>query len=42
MRISDMPFVRMFSRVVMKFNAPNNEPTQKIAILKTQRFMPAP
>ena len=42
MRISDMPFVRMFKSVVMKFNAPSNEPTQKIAILITQRFIPAP
>ena len=42
MRISDMPFVRMFKRVVMKFNAPSSEPTQKIAMLITQRFMPAP
>src|SRR5689334_2323087 len=41
-RISDMPLVRMFSSVVMKFNAPSNDPTQKIAILITQRFMPAP
>src|ERR1043166_5455078 len=42
MRINDMPFVRMFSNVVMKFNAPSSEPTQKIAMLMTQRFMPAP
>src|SRR6185369_6450614 len=42
MRISDMPFVRMLRRVVMKFNAPSNDPTQKIAILITQRFIPAP
>src|SRR6185369_14414818 len=42
MRINDIPFVRMFSKVVMKFNAPSSEPTQKIAILMTQRFMPAP
>jgi hypothetical protein len=42
MRISDIPLVRMFRRVVMKFNAPSNDPTQKIAILITQRFIPAP
>src|ERR1043166_2514114 len=42
MRINDMPFVRMFKSVVMKFNAPSSEPTQKIAMLMTQRFMPAP
>src|SRR4029079_18896706 len=42
MRISDMPLVRMFRSVVMKFNAPSSEPTQKIAMLITQRFIPAP
>ena len=41
MRISDIPRVRMFSSVVMKFSAPSNEPTQKIAILMIQRFMPS-
>jgi hypothetical protein len=41
-RMSDMPLVRMFKSVVMKFNAPSKEPTQKIAILITQRFIPAP
>ncbi len=40
MRISVMPLVRMFSSVVMKLSAPSNEPTQKIAMLMTQRFMP--
>ena len=42
MRIKDMPRVRMFRSVVMKFKAPSNEPTQKIAILIIQRFTPAP
>src|SRR4029434_2167256 len=40
--INDIPRVRMLSNVVMKFNAPSNEPTQKIAMLITQRFIPAP
>ena len=38
MRISDMPFVRMLSSVVMKLSAPRSEPTQKIAILITHKF----
>ena len=42
MRISDIPRVRMFSNVVMKFSAPSNEPTQKIAMLMIQRFTPVP
>src|SRR5687767_12858172 len=42
MRIRDIPRVRMLSNVVMKFSAPSNEPTQKIAILIIQRFIPAP
>src|SRR5712692_11617974 len=42
MRIIDIPRVRMFSSVVMKFKAPSNEPTQKIAILIIHRFTPAP
>src|SRR5437667_12860885 len=42
MRIKDMPRVRMFSSVVMKFSAPSNEPTQKIAMLMIQRLTPAP
>ncbi len=42
MRMSDMPFVRMFKSVVMKLSAPNNDPTQKIAILITHKFIPAP
>src|SRR2546423_3094677 len=41
-RIKDMPRVRMFSSVVMKFSAPSNEPMQKIAMLIIQRFTPAP
>src|SRR5437588_2549817 len=41
-RIKDMPRVRMFSSVVMKFSAPSNEPMQKIAMLMIQRFTPAP
>src|SRR5207237_5358494 len=42
MRIKDIPRVRMFKSVVMKFRAPSNEPTQKIAMLMIQRFTPAP
>src|SRR6185295_17607617 len=42
MRIKDIPFVRMLISVVMKLSAPSNEPTQKIAMLITQRFIPAP
>src|SRR6185369_17855488 len=42
MRISVMPLVRIFSSVVMKLSAPSSEPTQKIAMLIIQRFMPAP
>src|SRR5439155_11659058 len=42
MRIRDMPRVRMFSSVVIKFNAPSSEPTQKIAMLMIQRLTPAP
>ena len=41
-RIRDMPRVRMFSSVVMKFSAPSSEPIQKIAMLIIQRFTPAP
>ena len=41
-RIRDMPRVRMFSSVVMKFRAPSNEPTQNIAMLMIQRLTPAP
>jgi hypothetical protein len=41
-RISDIPRVRMLSSVVMKFKAPSNEPTQKIAMLMIHRFMPIP
>ncbi len=41
-RIKVIPRVRMLSRVVMKFNAPNNDPTQKMAMLIIQRFTPAP
>ena len=32
----------MFIRVVMKLSAPSKEPTQKMAILIIQRFIPAP
>ena len=41
-RIRDMPRVRMFTSVVMKFKAPSSEPMQKIAMLMIQRFTPAP
>src|SRR5439155_21238 len=42
MRIRDIPLVRMFRSVVMKFRAPSREPTQKIAMLITQRVTPIP
>ncbi len=41
-RINDMPLVRIFKSVVMKFSAPSSEPTQKIAMLMIQRFIPMP
>jgi len=42
MRMSVIPRVRIFTSVVIKFKAPNSEPTQKMAILMIQRFTPAP
>ncbi len=42
MRISVIPRVRMLSSVVMKFSAPSNEPTQKIAMLISKDSCPSP
>src|SRR5215470_5334300 len=42
MRISDMPFARRSSVVVMKFSAPINDAAQKIAMLVIQRSAPKP
>jgi hypothetical protein len=41
-RIRDMPRVRMFKSVVMKFSAPKSEAMQKIAMLVIHKVAPAP
>src|SRR5205085_8746714 len=41
-RIKDMPRVRMFKSVVMKFKAPSNEAMQKMAIEVIHNVTPAP
>src|SRR5208283_5316571 len=41
-RMSVMPLHRKSTVVVMKFNAPSKEPTQKSAMETAQRFCPIP